>query len=479
MDVLKESKKLHVLVFPFLAHGHISPFLELSKRLVMDDGLRISFVSTPRNISKIKPLAVLGQGHIDLLELPLPTVEGLPPGAESTADVPNEMLPLLLKAVDRWSEAFEMLLQQLRPHCIVYDFAQWWTPNLAVKLGIPAVIFITFSAAATSYSLTPSRARVENMKAEDLTIPPPDYPDSPIRWRLSEARENVGTYMRNKDDIRFIDRCVTCFDGSCAIAINSCSELEGKYLDYLQKDTGKPVFPVGPILINSPKQTTAVETETPDWLQWLDDRAPSSVVYVPMGSECFPSREQIHALALGLEASHVPFLWALRSHPNCCNDEKPANNHDSTALPEGFQSRTRDRGFVIGGWAPQLEILSHSSTGAFLTHCGWNSLMEGMNLGLPLIALPMKYDQSLSARLVAEELKVAVEIQKESDGSFHQEEVCRAVKMVMAEEKGREVRLKAMKLGRSVRNKESHDKNIIDFIHYLKQNAASNCTENI
>eukprot|EP01018_Ginkgo_biloba_P030170 Gb_15187 [translate_table: standard] len=447
MDGLKESKKVHVLVFPWLAHGHISPFLELSKRLAMDDGLRISFVSTPRNISKIKPLAVLEQGHIDLVELPLPTVEGLPPGAESTADVPNEMIPLLMKAVDTWSEAFEMLLKQLRPNCIIYDFAQCWTPNLA---------------------------------AEDLTIPPPDYPDSPIRWRLFEARENLGIYMSNKGGIRFIDRFLTCFDGSCSIAINSCSELEGKYLDYLQKDTGKPVFPVGPILVKPPQQTTAVETEMPYCLQWLDDRTPSSVVYVSMGSECFPSKEQIHALALGLEASHVSFLWALRFPRNHCNDEtSAADDLVSTALPEGFQSRTRDRGLVIGGWAPQMAILSHSSTGAFLTHCGWNSLMEGMMFGLPLVVLPMKYEQSLTARLVAEELKVAVEIQKESDGSFHKEEVCRAVKMVMAEEKGREVRLKAMRFGKTVSTKSTQDQNIIEFIHYLKQKAASNGNENI
>eukprot|EP01018_Ginkgo_biloba_P029959 Gb_25835 [translate_table: standard] len=242
-----DSKKLHVVVFPWFAHGHISPFLELSHRLATDDGLRVSFVSTPRNIARIKRLVEPERGHIDLVELPLPSVEGLPNGAESTADVPNEMIPLLLKAVDMWENPFETLLRQLRPHCIIHDFAQCWTPRLAAKLGIPSIFFIILGGDSSSFFRAISRV------------------------------------------------------------------LEGKYLECLQRSTGKPVFPVGPMLIQPPKQTTTavLDTETPYCLRWLDDRAPSSVVYVSLGSECFPSQEQIHALALGLEASHVPFLWAL------------------------------------------------------------------------------------------------------------------------------------------------------------------------
>eukprot|EP01018_Ginkgo_biloba_P030143 Gb_35182 [translate_table: standard] len=118
-----DSKKLHVVVFPWLAHGHISPFLELSKRLAMDDAFIVSFVSTPRNISRIKRLVETEQGHIDLVELPFHSVKDLPHGAESTGDVPNEMIQLLLNAVDMWENPFEMLLHQLCPHSIIHDFA--------------------------------------------------------------------------------------------------------------------------------------------------------------------------------------------------------------------------------------------------------------------------------------------------------------------------------------------------------------------
>eukprot|EP01018_Ginkgo_biloba_P040624 Gb_25837 [translate_table: standard] len=259
----------------------------------------VSFVSTPRNISSIKRLVEPDRGHIDLVELPLPSVEGLPNGAESTADVPNEMIPLLLKAVDMWENPFETLLRQLRPHRIIHDFAQCRTPRLAAKLGIPSFFF-----------------------------------------RLSLA-ELLPVFFAPYQE----------------------AWLEGKYLEHLRRSTGKPVFPVGPMLVQPAKQTRAVpETETPYCLAWLNDRAPSSVVYVSMGSECFPSQEQIHALALGLEASHVPFLWALRFPDN--DVEKCL----SAVLPEGFECRTRDRGLVIGG----------------------------MKCGVAMICLPMQYKQGLT-----------------------------------------------------------------------------------
>lgn len=95
----KQQHEVHVVMYPWLAHGHISPFLELSKRLARH-GFKISFVSSPRNIEKIKSL-LDSDGRIDLVELPLPAVEGLPPGAESTSDLENEKIPLLIEAVDR------------------------------------------------------------------------------------------------------------------------------------------------------------------------------------------------------------------------------------------------------------------------------------------------------------------------------------------------------------------------------------------
>eukprot|EP01018_Ginkgo_biloba_P029958 Gb_25834 [translate_table: standard] len=140
--------------------------------MATDDGLRVSFISTPYNISRIKRLIEPERGHIDLVELPLPSVEGLPHGTESTANIKNKMIPLLLNVVDMWKNPFETLLRQLCPHCIIHDFAQCCTPRLATKLGIPSIFFLTLGGASRSLFHVVSRGLDENIKAQNLTTLP-------------------------------------------------------------------------------------------------------------------------------------------------------------------------------------------------------------------------------------------------------------------------------------------------------------------
>nr|ASK39403.1 UDP-glycosyltransferase [Ginkgo biloba] len=453
-----KTRQLHVMMFPWLAHGHISPFVELSKRLA-HKGINISFLSTPQNIAKIRPSFADYQNtpgiNVQLLELPLPFVKGLPPVIESTADLPTHLMPLLLEAVNGLEKPFERLLHELSPDCVLFDFAQDWAPSVASKLGIPTIFFIIYGAAYFSYDFSPSRGEDKQFRVEDLIIPPPGYPSSAVSLRLSEAFPRINAFYGNdyRQDMRIIDHVLRCYDGQ-AIAIKSCYELEGKFIEYFEKVTGKQVFSVGPLLpddLNGHRPGLTYkdlsESDT-HWSRWLEKQAPSSVVFASFGSEYFLSKEQIRELTLGLEESQLPFVLVLRvpsySEEGIHEDQQ---RQVSASLPEGFESRIQNKGFIISGWAPQKEILSHPSTGAFLTHCGWSSLMEGMGLGLPLIALPMQLDQGLNARLIAEELKVGVEVGRAIDGSFSRDEVCKAVRMVMVEDDGREVRSKAKQMG--------------------------------
>jgi UDP:flavonoid glycosyltransferase YjiC (YdhE family) len=113
-------------------------------------------------------------------------------------------------------------------------------------------------------------------------------------------------------------------------------------------------------------------------VRWLDAQPASSVVYVALGSKAPLRVEKVHELALGLELAGTRFLWALK---------KPSGSGDADVLPPGFEERTRGRGLVAMGWFPQVSILAHGSVGAFLTHCGWNSTIEGVQYGHPLIML--------------------------------------------------------------------------------------------
>eukprot|EP01018_Ginkgo_biloba_P014006 Gb_00463 [translate_table: standard] len=311
------------------------------------------------------------------------------------------MIQLLLNAVDTWENPSEMLLHQLRPHCIIHDFAQCWNPRLLLSWGFHLYFFRIFGGASITFVLSTSRGVGENIEAQNLTTPPPDYPHSPLRVRPFEARAVLALYQSKGIGIRFVDRVISlCVEGSCAIAINSFSQLKGKYLENPAEIHTKTGFSLQVLCSSSPQSKSRRQQywkrKRPYCLQWLHDRAPRSVVYASMGSECFSSEEQIHALALGLEASHVPFLWALRF---------PRNNNDdvekcvSAVLPEGLECRTRGRGIVIGRWAAQKEILGPS----------------------------------------AEFIKVGVAIARdEEDRSFCDEDVCRAAKAVMGKEEGRE-----------------------------------------
>lgn len=307
---------------------------------------------------------------------------------------------------------------------------------MATKLGIPTVFFIIFGAAYSSYQLSPLNAEYgEHVTADDLMIPPPGYPSSTISWRRFEAQFTLKIFHTrdDTDGLRGIDRIVACINGSQAIAVKSCYEFEGKFIDYFQRVTGKPVIPVGTLL-----QSNAGPLDS-ECLKWLGRKATSSVVYASFGTECFLSSEEIREVAMGLEASGHPFILVLhfaRGHAD-----------GSTSLPEDFGERIGDRGLVLTDWAPQKEILSHSSTGAFLTHCGWSSVMEGMSVGLPLIALPMQWDQGLNARLIVTELKVGVEVARGADGGASREDICRGVRAVMAPEEGKEVRQRAWQMG--------------------------------
>ncbi|KAH9323170.1 hypothetical protein KI387_017809, partial [Taxus chinensis] len=461
----EKMKQLHVLMFPWLAYGHILPYLELSHRLA-NHGVKISFLSTPRNISKIRPLILEGTGLIDLVELSLPSVEGLPAGAESTADVPNEMEGVLKTAVDGLEQPFEDLLKILSPDYVIFDFSQYWAATVAAKFGIPAILLLIFPAVFTAYAMAPCRDKEEETTVEELIVAPPDFPSSEIVWQPFEARYIIGAFNSSNGQMSVAARCFKSIKGCSFIAIRSCLEIEGKFIEYLARVNGKAVVPVGTLSPDLPQHgRDNLSAEDSYCLRWLDERPDSSVVYVSFGSECFLSEEQIHALALGLEATGAPFLWVLRS-PRFSNGTASG----SALLPEGFESRTRERGVVYSGWAPQLHILAHPSVGVFMSHAGWSSVIEAVKFGVKLVLLPMNVDQGINARLIANELKAGLEIEREGDGSFSKDDIRTAVLKVLDEdcEEGRNVKSRIEELGRSVfGNSKCEEKCVRGFIKCL------------
>ena len=226
------------------------------------------------------------------------------------------------------------------------------------------------------------------------------------------------------------------------IAVRSCAEFEPEWLHLLEDLHRKPVFPVGQLPTTAVSGVDNDNTNT-EWLamkQWLDRQEKSSVVYVAFGSEAKPTQQELTEIALGLELSELPFFWVLKTRRGPYDTEV-------IELPEGFETRTRDRGMVCTGWVPQLRILSHHSVGGFLTHSGWTSVVEAIQFERPLILLTFLADQGINAR-VLEAKEMAYSIPRdERDGSFTRDSVAESLRRVVVAEEGKVYRdnIKAMK----------------------------------
>ncbi|CAK9185559.1 unnamed protein product [Ilex paraguariensis] len=194
---------------------------------------------------------------------------------------------------------------------------------------------------------------------------------------------------------------------------------------------------------------------------WLDKQVKGSLVYVAFGSEAKPSQAELTEIALGLELSGLPFLWVLRRQRGSADTEL-------VDLPEGFEERTKGRGWVCTSWAPQLKIVSHDSVGGFLTHSGWSSVVEAIQFERALVLLTFLADQGLNAR-VLEEKKMAYTIPRnETDGSFTRNSVAESLSLVMIKEEGKIYRENVKEMRDLFVNKDRQDRYVDNLLDYLQ-----------
>ncbi|KAL6529698.1 UDP-glycosyltransferase [Orobanche gracilis] len=188
--------------------------------------------------------------------------------------------------------------------------------------------------------------------------------------------------------------------------------------------------PQYPILPDSPKGPLEEK-----WENWLNKFEPKSVVYCAFGSQMMLQKKQFQELVLGFEMTGLPFFVALSKPHGADSIEE--------ALPEGFLGRIGDRGVVHGGWVQQTQILTHPSVGCFVSHCGFGSMWESLLSDSQIVLVPRLADQIVNTRLLAEELKVAVEVERGDMGWFSKEDLCKAIRSVMDEdsEVGRMVKM--------------------------------------
>ncbi|KAL0339781.1 UNVERIFIED_CONTAM: Beta-D-glucosyl crocetin beta-1,6-glucosyltransferase [Sesamum radiatum] len=435
----EKNQSIRVLMLPWLVYGHISPYLELAKKLT-SRGFSIYLCSTPATLRCIdkKITGKLSQS-IKLVPLFLPPLPGLLPELHTTNGLPSHLMPTLKAASDLSVNDFSNILKQLKPDLLIYDVVQPWAPLVAKELNIPAVEFITSSSTMTAFMFHCFRK------------PWIEFPFPNIYFRDYEYSE--------------MKRLLECDpkerDGACEGVERSCEivlvkgfrDTEGKYIDYVTSLFGKKFIPVGP-LVQEPIPDEK-EDESSGIFSWLDMKERKSTVLFHLGVS-FLTKEDMDEIAYGLEVSNINFIWVVRF-------PKGANGHNGLlekTLPRGFLERVGDRGKILEGWAPQTRILGHENIGGFVSHCGWNSVIESMNFGVPIIAVPIHHDQPVNARLV-EEVGVGVEVVRDSNKRLSGERLAAVIEQVVMEDCGEVVRQKAAEMREKLKSKGDEEIDVV------------------
>ncbi|XP_062190596.1 putative cis-zeatin O-glucosyltransferase [Phragmites australis] len=250
------------------------------------------------------------------------------------------------------------------------------------------------------------------------------------------------------------------------MVVNTCRVLEGEFLDVLAgipSSDGHKLFAVGPlnpVLLPDASRSARplAERNAParhECLQWLDKQPPSSVLYVSFGTTSSLRPEQVRELAAALRSSNQRFIWVLRDADRAdMRDAAVSHGRLAVAASELGDATARGAGVMVTGWAPQLEILAHCATAAFMSHCGWNSTVESLSHGKPILAWPMHSDQPWDAELVCKYLRAGVLVRPWE----HRHDITpaaairEAIERVMASDEGTSMQLRATALGEAVRD---------------------------
>jgi hydroquinone glucosyltransferase len=444
----------HVAILPTPGMGHLIPIVELAKRLASHHNFLVTLL-IPTDGSPIKPQKAVLEAlpnSISSIFLPPVSLDDLPVDVA----IETRISLTLTRSLPALRDSLKVLTESTRLVVLVVDLFGTDAFDVAKEFGVPSYLF--YSTTAMDLSLVfylPELDETYSCEYRDLPelvklpgcvpIHGTDLED-PIQDRKSEAYKGM-LQMAKKYPL------------AAGIMVNSFLDLEPGCFKALTegKEGRPPVYPVGP-LVQSSSDHGVYDSEC---LRWLDKQPNNSVLFVSFGSGGTLSREQLHELASGLEMSGQRFLWIVRS-PH----EKAANANyfsvqsikdPSPFLPEGFLERTEGVGLVVPSWAPQVQILKHASTGGFLTHCGWNSILESIVHGVPLIAWPLYAEQKMNSVLLADDLKVASRVKVNGNGLVGHKDIANHARVVIEGEEGKLLRSKMKEVKNAAERALSED----------------------
>ncbi|OWM82459.1 UDP-glycosyltransferase 73C3-like [Punica granatum] len=481
--------ELHFLFVPLMSQSHLIPFIDMAKQLA-SRGPNVTILLTPLNALRFR--SITDQTLIDpnlkiqFLILQFPCREaGLPDGCENMDSLPSpdfvsnffDASNLLQGPLEDWLEG-----ARPRPDCLVSDICLPWTADLGLRFNIPRIVFhgISCFTMFCSHNLKKSRIK-EKVKSDSEPFRVPNMPDEIVftKAQLPEMQlKNSGP-----DDMENLLYKFKAAELSAdGVMVNTFEELEPNYVKGYQSVV-KRLWCIGPVSLSNTKNSSKIDRGNKSaideslCLEWLDSRNPSSVLYICFGSLCHVSASQLIELALGLESSNRSFMWVIKKGDY-------SEELENWFAEEKYEERVKDRGIIIRGWAPQVLILSHSAVGGFMTHCGWNSTLEGVSAGVPMITWPMFAEQFYNEKLIVQVIGTGVRVGVERCMNWgeedkvgvlvRREDVRRAIEKLMDEGKeSDERRRRARKLGevaeRAVEGGGSSYSNMNLMIQHVKE----------
>ncbi|KAK9220895.1 hypothetical protein WN944_009319 [Citrus x changshan-huyou] len=424
------QRKENIVMFPFMAQGHIIPFLALALQLEKTNKYTITLVNTPLNLKKLKS-SLPQNSSIHLLEIPFNSIEhDLPPCTENTDSIPYHLFPRFLQASASLEPHFKKLISELvneqngqKPLCIITDSFLGWCKETAQEYGIFHAIFIGGGGFgfACFYSLW---VNLPHRKTDADKFLLPDFPEAStlhvtqmsLSLRAADGSDSLSVLSKE---------LFLLWKDADGILVNTVEELDKIGLMYFKRKFGRPVWPIGPVLLST------------------ESRGAS----------------QMMQLAMALEASGKNFIWVVRPPIGFdINSEFKAKEW----LPQGFEEKIKGsgQGLVVHKWAPQVEILSHRTISAFLSHCGWNSVLEALSHGVPIIGWPLAGEQFYNSKLLEEEIGVCVEVARGITCEVLKEDLSAKIELAMNEtEKGTDLRNKAKEVKVIIKNAVRNEDN--------------------
>ncbi|KAI3837142.1 hypothetical protein MKX03_022191 [Papaver bracteatum] len=417
-------QKIHVVCIPFPVQSHISSMMKLAKILHFR-GFQITFVNTEFNHQRLLnargPDSLKGLADFRFVTIP----DGLPPPSNPNAsqDIPTLSI------------------------CIVSDGCMSFTLQAAKEFGIPNMLYWPISFCAfVCFLHFPNLVQKGLIPLKDENYLTNGYLDTLVDWipgikdvRFGDLPSNFRTTDSSDAMVDFLIRETRRTYDATALIFNTFDALEMEALDAVKSQLPlPPVYTIGPlhVLLNQIPLSESLSLGSNQWkqdaecLKWMDSKEPNSVVYVNFGSITVMTTQQLIEFAWGLANSKHNFLWIIR--PDLVVGE-------AASLPAEFTEETKERGLLVS-WCPQEDVLNHPSIAVFLTHCGWNSTLESLSCGVPMICWPFFGDQQTNCRYLCNHWAVGVEI----DSNVERDEVERLVRELMEVEKGKKMKKRAL-----------------------------------